>query len=163
MPSTCSGASGLPKNVSRAIPPRLSPPPHAVPSIAPANTTDRPDVATARPAASARDVRLTWNLDDRATMVEADPNRMQQVIGNLLDRVDAICIGGAMAFTLLVARGEDGLREAEKENWDFFLKLPELDRTKLTPGQASASSAAPAICGANTCRSTAQPYSCTSL
>jgi len=29
------------------------------------------------------------------------------VIGNLLDRVDAFCIGGAMAFTLLVARGEE--------------------------------------------------------
>jgi phosphoglycerate kinase len=29
------------------------------------------------------------------------------VIGNLLERVDAICIGGAMAFTLLVARGEE--------------------------------------------------------
>ena len=29
------------------------------------------------------------------------------VIGNLLERVDTICIGGAMAFTLLVARGED--------------------------------------------------------
>ncbi|HWL66715.1 MAG TPA: phosphoglycerate kinase, partial [Actinomycetota bacterium] len=29
------------------------------------------------------------------------------VIGNLLDRVDAICVGGAMAFTLLVARGEE--------------------------------------------------------
>ena len=29
------------------------------------------------------------------------------VIGNLLDRVDAICIGGAMAFTLLVATGEE--------------------------------------------------------
>ena len=29
------------------------------------------------------------------------------VIGNLLDRVDAFCIGGAMAFTLLVARGHD--------------------------------------------------------
>ena len=29
------------------------------------------------------------------------------VIGNLLDRVDAICIGGAMAFTLLVARGHE--------------------------------------------------------
>ncbi len=29
------------------------------------------------------------------------------VIENLLDLVDALCIGGAMAFTLLVARGED--------------------------------------------------------
>ncbi|MGH2699513.1 MAG: phosphoglycerate kinase [Actinomycetota bacterium] len=29
------------------------------------------------------------------------------VIGNLLDRVDAFCIGGAMAFTLLVARGKE--------------------------------------------------------
>jgi phosphoglycerate kinase len=28
------------------------------------------------------------------------------VIGNLLDRVDSFCIGGAMAFTLLVARGK---------------------------------------------------------
>ena len=29
------------------------------------------------------------------------------VIGKLLERVDAFCIGGAMAFTLLVARGEE--------------------------------------------------------
>src|ERR671919_1094166 len=29
------------------------------------------------------------------------------VIGNLLDRVDSFCIGGAMAFTLLVARAHD--------------------------------------------------------
>ena len=29
------------------------------------------------------------------------------VIGNLLERIDAICIGGAMAFTLLVAQGHD--------------------------------------------------------
>ncbi|HEV3472462.1 MAG TPA: phosphoglycerate kinase [Actinomycetota bacterium] len=29
------------------------------------------------------------------------------VIGNLLTRVDSICIGGAMAFTLLVAQGHD--------------------------------------------------------
>ena len=29
------------------------------------------------------------------------------VIGNLLDQVDALCIGGAMAFTLLVARGHE--------------------------------------------------------
>ena len=28
------------------------------------------------------------------------------VIGNLLERVDALCVGGAMAFTLLVARGK---------------------------------------------------------
>ena len=30
-----------------------------------------------------------------------------EVIGNLLERVDAICIGGAMAFTLLVAQGHE--------------------------------------------------------
>jgi phosphoglycerate kinase len=29
------------------------------------------------------------------------------VLGNLLDRVDSFCIGGAMAFTLLKARGDD--------------------------------------------------------
>ncbi len=29
------------------------------------------------------------------------------VLGNLLDRVDALCIGGAMAFTLLLATGEE--------------------------------------------------------
>lgn len=38
------------------------------------------------------------------------------VIGNLLDRVDAICIGGAMAFTLLVAQGHGvGRSLVEKE------------------------------------------------
>ena len=39
------------------------------------------------------------------------------VIGNLLERVDTICIGGAMAFTLLVAQGHDvgrSLVEADK-------------------------------------------------
>lgn len=29
------------------------------------------------------------------------------VLGNLVERVDSLCIGGAMAFTLLVARGEE--------------------------------------------------------
>ena len=38
------------------------------------------------------------------------------VIGNLLDRVDAFCIGGAMAFTLLVARGEDVGRSLVEED-----------------------------------------------
>jgi phosphoglycerate kinase len=38
------------------------------------------------------------------------------VIGNLLERVDAICIGGAMAFTLLVAQGEDVGRSLVEED-----------------------------------------------
>ena len=62
-----------------------------------------------------------------------------EVIGNLLERVDAICIGGAMAFTLLVARGNDVgrslverdrveevadvLRDAEKRGVDIHLPL----------------------------------------
>jgi phosphoglycerate kinase len=38
------------------------------------------------------------------------------VIDNLLARVDSICVGGAMAFTLLAARGEDvGGSRVEKE------------------------------------------------
>ena len=41
-------------------------------------------LTTARPVAAARDVRLTWELGDREILVDADPNRMQQVIGNLL-------------------------------------------------------------------------------
>lgn len=41
------------------------------------------------------------------------------VIGNLLPRVDAFCIGGAMAFTLLVARGEQvGRSLVERERVD---------------------------------------------
>lgn len=41
------------------------------------------------------------------------------VIGNLLGRVDSFCIGGAMAFTLLVARGEDvGRSLVEKDRVD---------------------------------------------
>lgn len=41
------------------------------------------------------------------------------VIGNLLERVDALCIGGAMAFTLLVARGEEvGRSLVERERVD---------------------------------------------
>ncbi|MEA2433105.1 MAG: hypothetical protein QOG54_562 [Actinomycetota bacterium] len=41
------------------------------------------------------------------------------VIGNLLERVDAICIGGAMAFTLLVARDHEvGRSLVEKDRVD---------------------------------------------
>jgi pyruvate-ferredoxin/flavodoxin oxidoreductase len=34
----------------------------------------------------------------------------------------------------LYMRPQPPLREAEAENWDFFVNLPEYDRTKLTPG-----------------------------
>ena len=41
------------------------------------------------------------------------------VIGNLLDRCDSLCIGGAMAFTLLAARGKDvGRSLVEKDRLD---------------------------------------------
>jgi phosphoglycerate kinase len=60
------------------------------------------------------------------------------VIDNLIGRVDALCIGGAMAFTLLVARGEDVGRSlvegdrvedvrkmlAEAESRDVAIHLP---------------------------------------
>jgi phosphoglycerate kinase len=38
------------------------------------------------------------------------------VIGNLLEKVDSICIGGAMAFTLLVAQGHDVGRSLVEED-----------------------------------------------
>ena len=38
------------------------------------------------------------------------------VIGNLLDKVDALCIGGAMAFTLLVAQGHEVGRSLVEED-----------------------------------------------
>ena len=41
-------------------------------------------LTTARPAAAERDVKLTSEIEDREAVVDADPNRMQQVIGNLL-------------------------------------------------------------------------------
>ncbi len=41
-------------------------------------------LTTARPAATDSEVRLTWEIDDRDSIVAADPSRMQQVIGNLL-------------------------------------------------------------------------------
>jgi phosphoglycerate kinase len=41
------------------------------------------------------------------------------VIGNLLQRVDSMCIGGAMAFTLLVAQGHDvGISLVERDRID---------------------------------------------
>ncbi|MEA2498936.1 MAG: phosphoglycerate kinase, partial [Actinomycetota bacterium] len=51
------------------------------------------------------------------------------VISNLLERVDTFCIGGAMAFTLLVARGEEvGRSLVEKDQVDEVKKtLAEAD------------------------------------
>ena len=41
-------------------------------------------LTTARPAAVERQVKLTSDVGERESVVNADPNRMQQVIGNLL-------------------------------------------------------------------------------
>src|SRR5215212_1573345 len=41
-------------------------------------------LTTARPLAADNQVKLTWEIDDRDAMVEADPSRIQQVIHNLL-------------------------------------------------------------------------------
>jgi PAS domain S-box-containing protein len=41
-------------------------------------------LTTAWPAANERDVKLSSSIDERDTIVEADPPRMQQVIGNIL-------------------------------------------------------------------------------
>jgi phosphoglycerate kinase len=51
------------------------------------------------------------------------------VIDNLLDRVDAMCIGGAMAFTLLAALGEQvGRSLVERDRLDDVAAI--LDRSK---------------------------------
>jgi phosphoglycerate kinase len=71
-------------------------------------------------------------LTDEVTKLEAllhDPERPYvavlggakvsdklDVIGNLLDRVDALCIGGAMAFTVLVATGQKVGRSLVEED-----------------------------------------------
>ncbi len=48
------------------------------------------------------------------------------VISNLLDRVDSLCIGGAMAFTLLAARGEDvGGSKIEEDRIDDVKQILE--------------------------------------
>jgi signal transduction histidine kinase len=41
-------------------------------------------LTTARPMAAENDVQLTWEIDDRDALVDADPSRIQQVIHNLL-------------------------------------------------------------------------------
>ena len=74
------------------------------------------------------------------------------VIGNLLDRADAICIGGAMAFTLLVAQDKDVgrslvetdrveevagiLREAERRGVDIFVPTDVVAAESIEEGAA---------------------------
>ncbi len=41
-------------------------------------------LTTARPIAADNDVQLTWEIEDRDALVDADPSRIQQVIHNLL-------------------------------------------------------------------------------
>jgi phosphoglycerate kinase len=53
------------------------------------------------------------------------------VIGNLLERVDSFCIGGAMAFTLLVARGEEvGRSLVERDRIEEVAKVLDLADSK---------------------------------
>lgn len=53
------------------------------------------------------------------------------VIQNLLDKVDALCIGGAMAFTLLVAQGHEvGRSLVERDRVDEVADVLELARAK---------------------------------
>lgn len=74
------------------------------------------------------------------------------VIGNLLDKVDALCIGGAMAFTLLVAQGHEVgrslveedrldevrgiLKEAEAKNVEIHLPTDVVAAEGIEPGSA---------------------------
>lgn len=74
------------------------------------------------------------------------------VIGNLLERVDAICIGGAMAFTLLVAQDKDVgrslvetdrveevagiLRDAERRGVDIFVPTDVVAADSIEEGAA---------------------------
>jgi PAS domain S-box-containing protein len=69
-------------------------------------------LTTARPVAAARDVKLTYELGEREAMVEADPNRMQQVIGNLLSN--------AIKFT---ASGKQVDLRLERENGTLRIKV----------------------------------------
>ena len=64
------------------------------------------------------------------------------VIGNLLDRVDAICIGGAMAFTLLVAQGRGGRRSLVEGD-----RVDEVTRYSRRPTQQGRRDTAPDRCG----------------
>lgn len=53
------------------------------------------------------------------------------VIGNLLERVDALCIGGAMAFTLLVAKGHDvGRSLVERDRIDEVRRVLDAAESK---------------------------------
>jgi len=69
-------------------------------------------LTTARPMAAQNEVRLTWEIDDRDAIVEADPNRIQQVIQNLLSN--------AIKFT--PAGKEVGLR-LERANGQLRIRV----------------------------------------
>ncbi|HEX9984825.1 MAG TPA: ATP-binding protein [Thermoanaerobaculia bacterium] len=66
-------------------------------------------LTTARPAASEREIRLTSEIEERETLVAADPSRMQQVIGNLLSNAIKFTPPGK-AVDLRLQRSDDTLR-----------------------------------------------------
>jgi PAS domain S-box-containing protein len=66
-------------------------------------------LTTARPLATDNDVRLTWEIDDRESIVAADSSRIQQVIGNLLSNAIKFTPSGKHV-DLRVERLNDNLR-----------------------------------------------------
>jgi PAS domain S-box-containing protein len=71
-------------------------------------------LTTARPAAAEREVRLSSQIDVEDDIVEADANRMQQVIGNILSNAIKFTPGGKQ-IDLRLERTDSQLRIAVED------------------------------------------------